>query len=106
MVTDQQIRDLADRIAAEFRPQRIILFGSRARGTPHQDSDVDLLVVMPFEGSRFRMAGRILGRTHPRTFPVDLILRTPGEMAERYQLGDPFIREVADRGRVLYEAAA
>lgn len=106
MVTDQDIRDLAARIAAEFRPQRVILFGSHAYGIPHQDSDVDLLVVMPFEGSRIRKAGQVLGRVHPGTFAIDLLIRTPVEMKWRYEGGDPLIREAIDRGVVLYEAAA
>ena len=106
MVTDQDIRDLAARIAAEFRPQKIILFGSHAYGTPHADSDVDLLVVLPIEGSSISTAARIIARVHPRTFPIDLLVRTPEEVAWRYAGGDSFIREVVDHGRVLFEAAA
>lgn len=106
MVTERDIQALADRIAAEFRPQKIILFGSRAYGTPHEDSDVDLLVVMETTPSHRRAAVEILGRVHPRTFAVDLIVRTPDEMRWRYMGGDPIIGDAVDRGRVLYEAAA
>lgn len=106
MVTDQDIRALADKIVAEFHPEKIILFGSRAYGTPREDSDVDLLVVMPFEGSPTRRQAEIRARVHPKTFGLDLILRSPHEVAWRYEGGDPIICEAIDRGIVLYEAAA
>lgn len=106
MVSDADIQAQAERIVREFRPQRIILFGSWARGGAGVDSDVELLVVMPFEGSRFRKAGWILGRVPPGTFTIDLVLRTPAEVRGRYERGDPFTREAVDRGNILYEAAA
>lgn len=104
-MTEQDIRAVAARIAAEFRPQRIILFGSRAAGTPREDSDVDLLVVMPFEGPALRKTVEILDRVNP-AFAVDLILHRPEEAARRYAALDPVVREAYQRGVVLYEAAA
>ncbi len=49
MVAKREIRSLVSRIASEFRPERIILFGSYAYGKPNEDSDVDLLVLMPYQ---------------------------------------------------------
>jgi predicted nucleotidyltransferase len=106
MVTDADIQALASRIAAEFRPRKIILFGSRAYGTPHEDSDVDLIVVMPFEGTRVNKEVEIVERVHPGTYPIDLLVRTQVEMSWRYKGGDPLIRDAVDHGVVLYEAAA
>jgi predicted nucleotidyltransferase len=106
VVTEQDIQRLTDKIAAEFRPEKIILFGSRAYGTPHEDSDVDLLVVMPIRGSHIAQSAEILARVHPGTFAIDLLVRTPEEMEWRYEGGDPLICEAVDRGRVMYEAAA
>ena len=94
----------AEQIARQFRPDRIILFGSYAYGKPTANSDVDILVIMPFEGKGTRKAAEILLATDPR-FPIDLIVRTPDQVKTRIQLGDFFIREVTERGRVLYEAA-
>ena len=54
MVEENKIADLSERIARQFQPERIILFGSYAYGQPRPDSDVDLLVVLPFEGTGFR----------------------------------------------------
>lgn len=105
MVAARDIQALADRIAAEFRPRKIILFGSHAYGTPGPDSDVDLLIVMPVSDAPFRQAVEILSRTNPG-FPIDLIVRDPSEMEWRYRYFDPLIRHAVDRGRVLYEAAA
>lgn len=102
MVTFEQIRELADRIVHQFQPDRIILFGSYAYGRPGPDSDVDLLVIMRFEGSNFRQSLEILNRVNP-TFPVDLLARRPDDSARRYAEGDPLIREAFDHGRVLHE---
>src|ERR1700730_6817143 len=76
-------------IAEEFRPDKIILFGSYAYGTPHQDTDVDLLVVMPAR-NQHDQAARILWRLSA-PFRLDLIVRTPTEMAWRLQEGESFL---------------
>ena len=104
MIAPSRIRALSRRIAEEFRPARIILFGSYASGRAREDSDVDLLVVMPFEGKGARKAAEILNRVEP-DFPVDVIVRSPRQMRERLASADFFLREVVKKGRVLYEAA-
>lgn len=102
MVALSDVLELSGRIAREFQPRRIILFGSHARGTPDPDSDVDLLVILPFEGKPFRKSLEILNQVAP-TFPVDLLARRPDDTERRYTEGDPLIREALDRGKVLYE---
>jgi uncharacterized protein len=95
------IRRLAEEIVEKFQPDKIILFGSYAYGEPNQDSDVDILVVMPAR-NEMTQAIRIRGATeHP--FPMDLIVRTPENLRERVELGDWFLREIVGRGVVLYE---
>lgn len=74
-----KIRALSRRIAAEFRPERIILFRSHAHGRATMDSDVDLLVVMPFKGKGVHKSIEILNRVVPE-FPVDVIVRTPSQV--------------------------
>ena len=101
-VTASAIEDLCNRIVRDFRPDRIILFGSYAYGNPSDDSDVDLLVILPFEGRNFRKSLEILNRTEPR-FPIDLLARRPDDVERRYVMGDPLVREALDRGKVLYE---
>ncbi len=102
----KRIKLLCDAIAREFHPEKILLFGSSASGQPRPDSDVDLLVVMPFEGSPFRQAAVVLGYV-VRTvgvLPMDLLVRTPEQVRERVRMGDSFMREIIERGKVMYEA--
>jgi uncharacterized protein len=98
-----RIQELSQQIVAQFSPERIILFGSHAYGEPTADSDVDLLVVMPFEGQAFRKAAEILNQISP-AFSVDLLVRTAEQLDERIKLGDFFLREILTRGKVLYES--
>ncbi len=101
MTDTDPIRRLARDIATHFDVEKVILFGSRARGTATKDSDVDLLVVMRYEGRETDQAVRILTRVNPR-FAVDLIVRTPADMARRYRQYDPLVRDALDKGVVLY----
>jgi predicted nucleotidyltransferase len=95
------IRRYARAIAEEFHPEKIILFGSYAYGTPHENSDVDLLVIMPTH-NQHDQAVRILWRL-AAPFPLDLIVRTPKEMRWRLDEGESFSTTIMSQGRVLYE---
>jgi predicted nucleotidyltransferase len=95
------IRRFAREVAETFHPDKIILFGSQAYGTPHDDSDVDILVIMPTR-NRIRTAVRIDLTIDP-PFPLDIIVRTPGEMRWRLKDGDLFHTEIVSKGKVLYE---
>jgi uncharacterized protein len=104
MLTMAEIQKFADQIAREFKPERIILFGSYAYGTPHDGSDIDLLVVMPLEGSPLDKAIEILRKLRP-TFGIDLLVRSPEELKQRLEWNDFFLREVVEKGKLLYDAA-
>ncbi len=97
------IRKMCRRIAEEFKPEKIILFGSYAYGKPTMRSDVDLLVVMPFEGSYFHQV-RTIRRRLNLALPMDMLIYTPAEIQYRLEIGDSFVREIVERGKVLYEA--
>jgi predicted nucleotidyltransferase len=97
------IRRYAREVAEKFHPDKIILFGSYAYGTPHEDSDVDILVVMPAR-NQIAQAVRI-DRAVEAPFPLDLIVRTPHNLRWRVEAGDWFLREIMAKGRVLYEQA-
>lgn len=103
MVTMAETEAFGQRIGQEFRPTRVLLFGSYATGTPTPDSDVDILVVMPHKGKGHRMATKIRGRIRPR-FPLDLIVRTSEQVRQRLDLGDCFVKEITQKGKVLYES--
>jgi len=104
MITLPDIEDVAYKIAAAYNPNKIILFGSYAYGSPGDDSDVDLLVILPFEGKGILKTVEILHQVKP-ALPVDLIVRTPEQIQTRLRLGDFFLREIMEKGKVIYEAA-
>jgi predicted nucleotidyltransferase len=95
------IRRFARRIAEKFDPEKIILFGSFAYGTPHRDSDVDLLVVMPAH-DEINQSIRIILAFDP-VFPLDLIVRTPQRLRRRLAEADSFLHEITSKGIVLHE---
>lgn len=97
-----EIQRLANRIARAFKPDRVVLFGSHARGTPSPDSDVDILVILPFDGKGFVKSLEIMNRIKA-PFSLDLIARRPDDTARRYAQGDPLIHEALDHGHTLYE---
>jgi predicted nucleotidyltransferase len=95
------IRRFARAVAAAFHPEKIILFGSHAYGTPHEDSDVDILVVMPARRP-LSLAARIENAIDP-PFPLDLIVRTPAEMRWRLAERESFLTEITTKGILLHE---
>src|SRR6476661_237499 len=97
------IRRFARRIAERFQPDKIILFGSYAYGEPHNESDVDLLVIMPTKDV-VAQAIRI-DLAFERPFSLDLIVRTPEQIERGVKDDDWFLREITEKGKVLYEAA-
>ena len=103
MVSLEVIEEFGRRVGRECRAERVILFGSYARGTPTVDSDVDLLVILPFQGKAAQKSAEIRLKLRP-AFPVDLLVRTPEKVRERVALGDGFIQEILEEGKVLYEA--
>ena len=104
MVRRAQIKQFSQAVAQKFRPQRIILFGSYAYGKPTEDSDVDLLVIMNRTRHRGERMSLRIRHAVPRNFPLDLLVRTPAEVAKRLHWGDCFLREVFEKGKVMYEA--
>ena len=105
MVALTDIEDYARRVVERFAPQRIILFGSFADGTPTEDSDVDLLVVMPVEGNPIDKAAEIRRALGHAGFPLDLIVRDPDDLAWRLEQHDWFLLEIMQKGQVLHETA-
>jgi uncharacterized protein len=103
MIDIKKIEQLSQAIAQEFNPDKIILFGSYAYGNPQDDSDVDLLVILPYKGSRFRKTWEILNKIQPK-FAIDLLVRTPVEVEQRLGWNDFFLREIMEKGKVIYES--
>jgi predicted nucleotidyltransferase len=104
MVDWADIRRYCDGIARAFKPRRIVVFGSYAYGRPTKDSDVDVMVVMPFSRRRRTRPSLAIRRRIAAGFPVDILVREPAEIERRLRWGDSFITDVMTRGKVMYEA--
>jgi uncharacterized protein len=101
-VTTEILDEITHRIVTALHPQRILLFGSYAYSQPTPDSDVDLLVILETDQKPADRQVAVSRLIRPRPFPVDILARTPEEMEEALHRQDPFIRDILDRGRVLY----
>lgn len=102
MITREDIQATCNDIVREFDPLQVILFGSYAYGTPTEDSDVDLLVVMEIPESETRRQAVEIVQRIPRRFSMDLLVRSPEEIAYRTSYNDWFLREITEKGEVLY----
>ena len=98
-----EIRRMVRRIVNQFHPEKIILFGSHARGNAGPDSDVDLLVVMDVEGSKFDKTVEIGVALHDIPVPTDIIVTTPEDFTWRSKAVGTIEYPAAREGKVLYE---
>lgn len=103
LVTRREINAVVRKIVDEFNPEKIILFGSYAYGKPTIDSDVDVLIVMESMDRPAVRAARVYKAVRGKTFPMDILVRTPQELAHRLEIGDFFIKEIVEMGKVMYE---
>ena len=99
----KSLRPAIKKIVDELKPEKVILFGSFAYGTPNSNSDVDLLVIMNTRASHKDRSWAVSQLLLPRPFPVDILVKTPKEIEEDLKSGDFFIREILTSGKVLYE---
>lgn len=106
VLIDPRVQQFADRIRRQFNPERIILFGSYARGEQTFDSDVDLLVVIDAKGSLRKLSVEIGVALSDREIPLDLVVVTPKQYERgKNQIGN-IVQPAVSEGRVLYERAA
>jgi predicted nucleotidyltransferase len=107
MVTEEGLRLATDRLVAQFRPQRVILFGSQARGTADARSDVDLVVICPVPpgaGSRRELMVAMDRALRGIEMATDVIILTPEEFERDRHIPGTVARPAWREGRVLYEA--
>jgi uncharacterized protein len=96
------INRMVKRIVAKFQPQQVILFGSHARGDATADSDIDLLVVMDFEGTAREKGLEIRVSLHDILVPKDIIVTSPEDFAWRKDIVGTIEWPAAREGKVLY----
>ena len=102
MIPMRDIKRYCDAIAAAFRPRKIILFGSYAYGQPNEDSDVDVMVVMPKKRYRRDLGFRVRMKV-PAGFPVDILVEPDDKLASRIADRECFILDITEKGKVMYE---
>ena len=100
--TDRMITEMVRRIVAKFNPEKIILFGSYARGTASSESDVDLLIVMRIAGSKRKAQLGIRRALHDIAIPLDVIVSDPSEFEWRKDVIGTIEWPAVHEGRVLY----
>jgi predicted nucleotidyltransferase len=105
MISQKQIEEIIERIASNCKPEKIILFGSYAYGTPTEDSDLDLLVIIKSSKQpRYKRAREI--RKHLwgiADIPKDVLVYTQKEIEEWKEVDEAFITTAMKKGKVLYE---
>jgi predicted nucleotidyltransferase len=99
---EKEIQSITTQLIEKYGPEKIILFGSAARGDTGPDSDADFLIIKkqtPYYGSdRIRELSPII----ERNIPVDFLIYRPEEFEKRLEMGDPFLKAILREGRVLY----
>jgi predicted nucleotidyltransferase len=98
------LSDVIDRIVSKFQPEKIILFGSWARGEAEQESDLDLLVVLPKVEHKRKAAIEVLKALNGLPISKDVIVTTPQELEERGKVIGDILRPALKEGKVVYEA--
>jgi len=104
MITQKQIEKIVKRIVREYKPEKIILFGSYAYGRPTEDSDLDLLVIKNSSQPRYKRAREIRKYLWGLAdIPKDIIVYTQKEIDEWGKVEEAFITNIVKKGKILYE---
>ena len=103
MNTNRVLHEVVERIKESEKPNRIILFGSRARGTARPDSDFDLLVIKESSEPRYRRSAPLYTKLADLPIEVEIMVYTPNEVYEWSAVPEAFVTTAIREGRVLYE---
>ena len=106
MVSDKVLQEATRRLVEQFKPQKVILFGSQARGTADSRSDIDLLVVCPLSGKRREMMVAMDLALSGLGIARDIVVLTPQEYERDREIPGTVARPAFLYGRVLYDRAA
>lgn len=102
---DKEIQSIVKQLIRLYKPEKIILFGSLARGRIKQGTDIDLFIIKSdvpeFGVDRIRQLDTLI----KYRFATDFIVYRPAELEQRLKLGDPFVKSILEEGKVLYDAA-
>ena len=99
---EKEIKNIAEQIAKEYKPGKIILFGSYACGEPTKDSDIDLFIVKDSDKSSLEMNREVSRIVFARGVAMDILVYTPKQLEKRQRMGDPFLMNILNFGQILY----
>ena len=103
MISSEKIQEIANKIAKEFNPQKIILFGSHAWGNLGPDSDVDLFVIKDTP-DRWNLARDIKWSFFKQQIPMDILVYSSADVEKKINIDkNLFIEDIVKNGKVLYE---
>ena len=103
MITRVKIDEIANKIARNYNPDKIILFGSYANGEPNDSSDIDLLIIKKSSKPRYKRGNEVWKHLYGAMVPIDLIVYTPEEINKEKDNKYSFIYTVLKSGQILYE---
>jgi len=101
----EEIKKIIDQIKDKYKPKKIILFGSFARGKPNKNSDIDLLIIKDTKKDYYQRIPEVRSLLHNIDRAFDILVMTQKEVAKRLKLGDFFIEDILKKGKVIYEAS-
>lgn len=105
MIEEKKIAEIVQKLALGYDPEKIILFGSYAKGMPNENSDLDLFIIKNSNLSRPDRAVEARRFLYGSAVPIDLIVYTPSEILESKKMNLGFVNEVLNSGKTLYERA-
>jgi predicted nucleotidyltransferase len=100
---EAKISEIREKIVKEIDPEKVILFGSYAWGTPTDDSDVDLLIIQKSDEPRRTRQINLRRKFFGSGVAMDFIIYTPDELNRRLSIRDVFVNKILNQGKVLYE---
>ena len=104
MITQEKIDEIVQKIVEGYQPEKIILFGSYANGTPTEDSDLDLLIVKDVEGPKYKRSSAVRKLLSGANIAMDILVYTPAELNKWKDLPVAFEHHILQTGKVLYAA--
>jgi len=102
LAIQEKIQNITEKIIREFNPEKIILFGSYAWGTPTKDSDIDLFIVKDGNKTSLEMMREVNKILLKRDNAMDILVYTNQQLEKRKDIGDPFIKRILESGKVIY----
>jgi predicted nucleotidyltransferase len=103
LISENELKIIIDKVVAHYNPDKIVLFGSYAKGNPHDDSDLDLLIIKDTSLSRHARGRDVKGLFYGSMVPIDFVFCTNQEVEDSKHAIFSFVDRVLAMGKVLYE---